>query len=89
MFLQDRKYLNLLTEEFKNEPDNLKIAIKALEDNNKEYAERAKEDREYNEKVLRNRVPIEEANERPTGPPPEQGAVDTVPEPVELTSTGC
>jgi len=56
---------------------------KALADNNKEYAERAKEDREYNEKVLRNRVPIQEANERPTGPPLGQGAVDTVPEPVE------
>ena len=73
----------LVNEEFKNEPDNLKIALKALEDNNKEYAERAKEDREYNEKVLQNRINIEEANERPTGPPPEQGAVDTVPEPVE------
>jgi len=73
----------LVTEEFENEPDNLKIAIKALEDNNKEYAERAKEDREYNEKVLQNRINIEEANERPTGPPPEQGAVDTVPEPVD------
>jgi hypothetical protein len=73
----------LVTEEFENEPDNLKIALKALEDNNKEYAERAKEDREYNEKVLQNRINIEEANERPTGPPPEQGAVDTVPEPVE------
>ena len=73
----------LVTEEFQNEPDNLKIALKALEDNNREYAERLQEDREYNEKVLRNRVPIEEANERPTGPPPEQGAVDTVPEPVE------
>ena len=73
----------LVTEEFQNEPDNLKIALKALEDNNREYAERLQEDREYNEKVLRNRVPIEEANERPTGPPPGLGAVDTVPEPVE------
>jgi hypothetical protein len=73
----------LVNEEFKNEPDNLKIALKALEDNNKEYAERAKEDREYNEKVLQNRINIEEANERPTGPSPEQGAVDTVPEPVD------
>ena len=73
----------LVTEEFENEPENLKIALKALEDNNREYAERLQEDREYNEKVLRNRVPIEEANERPTGPPPGLGAVDTVPEPVD------
>ena len=79
-----RQVFKLVNEEFKNEPDNLKIALKALEDNNKEYAERAKEDREYNEKVLRNRVPIEESNQRviqPT-PAPDTGAVDTAAQPV-------
>ena len=56
---------NLAKEEFKNEPENLKIMMLALNDNNKEYAERAAEDKENNEKrILRNRVPIQESNER-------------------------
>jgi hypothetical protein len=74
----------LIEEEFKNEPDNLKMALFALEDNNKQYEKLLKEDREYNEKVLRNRVPIEESNQRviqPT-PAPETGAVDTAAQPV-------
>ena len=74
----------LIEEEFKNEPDNLKMALFALEDNNKQYEKLLKEDREYNEKVLRNRVPIEESNQRviqPT-PAPDTGAVDTAAQPV-------
>ena len=74
----------LIEEEFKNEPDNLKMALFALEDNNKQYEKLLKEDKEYNEKVLRNRVPIEESNQRviqPT-PAPDTGAVDTAAQPV-------
>ena len=73
-----------VTEEFENEPDNLKIALKALDDNNKEWKQRHDEDREYNKNVTRNRQPIAESNQRvvqPT-PVPEAGSVDTTPQPV-------
>ena len=77
MSVASKEILDLVTEEFENEPELKKIAIQALEDNNREYKERAKEDREYNEKVLQNYKPMEERNVAPTVP------VDTAPAPVE------
>ena len=72
-----KEIFDLVSEEFENEPELKKIAIQALEDNNREYKERAKEDKEYNEKVLQNYKPMEERNVAPTVP------VDTAPAPVE------
>jgi hypothetical protein len=57
-----KEIFDLISEEFQNEPELKKMAIQALEDNNKEYKERAKEDKEYNERVLKNYQPMEERN---------------------------
>ena len=87
--------VKLIKEEFKNEPDNLKIALKALEDNNKEYAKRLAEDKKHNERVLRNHQPIEESNQRSlqqnveSAPVEGTGAVDTVSRPVSPPVNGA
>ena len=85
-------------EEFENEPDNLKMALKALDDNNKEWKQRHDEDREYNKNVTRNRQPIAESNQRVIQPTPVPGAggggggggsVDTTPQAVAPRVNGA
>ena len=46
-----REIINLVEEEFKNEPELKKIAINELERMEKDYMERAKEDKEYNKRL--------------------------------------
>jgi len=77
-----KEIFDLVREEFKNEPEIKKIAINELERINKDYFRRVKEDKEYNERILKNRVPIQESNERlpeQTAAPVEgTGSADTV-----------
>ena len=46
-----REIINLVSEEFKNEPELKKIAINELERIEKDYMERLKEDKEYNQRL--------------------------------------
>jgi hypothetical protein len=50
-----REIYNLVEEEFKNEPELKKIAINELNRMEKDYKERAKEDREFNERLNQQR----------------------------------
>tara|TARA_R110001592_G_scaffold25037_1_gene95715 strand:- start:256 stop:3795 length:3540 start_codon:yes stop_codon:yes gene_type:complete len=52
--------IDLITEEFKNEPDLQKEAIELLKNNNKEYNTRAKEDKEFNMRLNESRKPLDQ-----------------------------
>ena len=80
--IMPEKIRKLVFEEFENEPDNLKIVKKMIENSNNTVSQRKDEDREYNKNVTRNRQPIAESNQRVIQPVPEAGAVDATPQPV-------
>mgnify|MGYP003652176167 CR=1 FL=1 len=77
-----REIFNLVSEEFENEPELKKIAINELERINEDYFRRVKEDKEYNERVMRNRQPIEESNQASM-----DAAMENIPSPVGKEAT--
>ena len=77
-----REIFKLVSEEFENEPELKKIAINELERINEDYFRRVKEDKEYNERVMRNRQPIEESNQASMN-----AAMENIPSPVGKEAT--
>ena len=74
--------IDLVAEEFENEPELKKIAINELERINAEYFERLEEDKKYNQRVMRNYQPVEEANRQSI-----QRAMKNIPSPVGKEAT--
>ena len=77
-----KEIMDLVSEEFKNEPEIKKIAINELERINQDYFRRVKEDKEYNKRVLKNRQPIEESNQASM-----DAAMENIPNPAGQEAT--
>ncbi len=82
MAVASKEIMDLVSEEFENEPELKKVAINELERINAEYFERLEEDKKYNQRVMRNYQPIEEANRQSI-----QRAMGNIPSPAGKEAT--